>query len=386
MRHKNTDRLRIVQIIEATLGGTGRHVLDIIEALYSRHITDVHLIHSLHRADATYQRRMAGLPCGLCVRPVHMQRAIHPSSDLAALLAITAYLRHVAPVDAVHVHSSKAGALGAMAARLAGVPRIVFTPNAFASSGATGRQRQIYLALERICGYLAHAVVAVSQEEYDYAIKQRIAPAHRLHMVPNSIRPPDPTAFQCDRERLRVGWGIASTTRLIGSIGRLTAQKDPLLFVEVIARRASRFAADEEMYLIGGDGELFADIRAAVMRHGLANRVILAGFRTDVDAVLASLDIYVLHSRYEGMPYTVLEAMGHALPIVTTRVAGVAEPLRDGGIIVEIGDAAALDAALDQLCDPQRRVTMGTANQYRLAADYSIGAMINALLTIYQGG
>ncbi len=375
--------LRVVHIIEATLGGTGRHVLDIIESCAARGMPGLYLVHSLRRADTTYRARLAHLPKTVRVNEISMEREILPLVDLQSTLALVTYLRSRGVIDVVHTHSSKAGAIGSLAARISGVRRIIFTPNGFASAGAKGRRRRIYLNLERVCSLLAHYVVAVSPEEYNYALRQRIVPHRRLYMIPNGICPPDLSNYETDRRQLRAAWGIRPDTRLIGSIGRLTAQKAPLLFVELAARRARRYTADEEMYLMAGDGELASEVRTKIRNYGIESRVIMAGFRTDVNAVLASLDIFVLHSYYEGMPYTVLEAMGHRLPIVSTRVAGVTDPLRDGGLIVEIGDVAGLDEALDQLICPERRRELGEANRRRLERHFALEHMIQSLLQLY---
>jgi glycosyltransferase involved in cell wall biosynthesis len=83
------------------------------------------------------------------------------------------------------------------------------------------------------------------------------------------------------------------------------------------------------------------------------------------------------------MPYIILEAMAHALPIVSTNVEGVLDPLRDGGILVPIGEVEALDAALDQLVAPQRRQEMGLANRQRLEKNYSIEVMMQSLINLY---
>jgi glycosyltransferase involved in cell wall biosynthesis len=380
--------LRIAQIVEATLAGVGRHVLDVTGGLVRRteqgERHEVHLLHSLRRADARYHAHLQPLAPHIQVRDIPMGREIHPPTDARSVLALTRYLRQHGPFDVVHVHSSKAAAVGGMAARLAGVRRIVFTPNAFVSAGATGHRRAMYLALEQVCGRLAHRVVAVSQDEYAYASTHRIAPPKRLCIIPNCVELPDLSRHPADRARLRQEWGIPDTTRLLGSIGRLSAQKDPLLFVEVAARRARRYAAQEEHYLLVGDGELMPEVRAAIDRAGLHQRITVAGFRTDMDAVYASMDGYVLHSRYEGMPYTVLEAMGHALPVVATRVAGITELLGGDSLIVAPGSADELDAALEHLTDPATRQEMGHRCRARLEQHFTLETMIDRLLEVYR--
>ncbi|NJN67444.1 MAG: glycosyltransferase family 4 protein [Chloroflexaceae bacterium] len=383
--------LRIAQVVEATLAGVGRHVLDVTGGLLRQNQPaepyDIHLLHSLRRADARYRARLQPLIPHIRVGDIRMEREIRPLADTRSVVALTRYLRQHGPFDVVHVHSSKAAAVGGVAARLAGARRIVYTPHAFVSAGTTGRRRAMYLALERVCGHLAHRVVAVSQDEYAYACTNRIVSSERLSVVPNRVELPDLNRHPADRARLRQEWGLAESTRLVGSIGRLSAQKDPLLFVEVAARRAQRYPSSEEQYVIVGDGELMPDVRAAIDRAGLHQRMIVAGFRTDMDAVYACLDVFVLHSRYEGMPYTVLEAMGHARPVVATRVSGIAELLGNNGnsLIVAPGSADELDAALEHLVDPGTRQESGHQHRARLEQHYPLEAMIDRLLEVYQG-
>lgn len=390
--HTNTEQarsllshLRIAELTESTLAGTGRHVLDVVGTLARWGVGELHLVHSLQRADAAYRQRLAALPPAVRQTNIPMRRSIAPIADTQAVYQIAAYLRCHERFDVVHVHSSKAGALGSVAARLARARRIVLTLHAPVSAGLTGRQRMLYLTLERLCGRLAHRVVAVSQGEYDYMQSNGIAPAARLHLVPNSIVLPDLAQDASHRARLRAAWGLAEHTRLIGSIGRISAQKDPLLFVALAARRARRYTAQEERYIIVGEGDLLETVRNRVQQAGLQQHMIIAGFRTDIDAILASLDIYVLHSRYEAMPYTLLEAMGHALPIVATQVAGVTEMIADGGVCVQPGDVAALDKVLDQLTDPNKRQAWGRQNRLQIAAHYSLDGMIEKLLGVYVG-
>jgi glycosyltransferase involved in cell wall biosynthesis len=376
-------RIKIAQIIESTSGGAGRHVIDILTYLAQDQRFEVHLLHSAGRMDGRYRLGLEQLGNRIIVHEVPMVRQIQPGLDWHGMWAIRKYLRQQGSFRAVHLHSAKAGAIGAVAARLLGIPQIVFTPHAFYSMGLSGNKQKIFQAAEKVCGLLCHKLVAVSEEESSYMLRYRLVNKSKLHVVANAIEPIDLAKSQANGQRLRQKLGIAPTTRAIGSIGRLTVQKNPLMFVEMVARRAQRYTAAEECYVMAGDGDMEAEVLAAIDRYNLRDRVIFLGFRSDVDDLLAALDIYVLNSLYEGMPYIILEAMGNALPIVSTNVAGVLDPLRDGGILVKVGNVVGLDQALDKLVDPQLRQEMGLANRRRLEQSYSIDGMMQSLINLY---
>ncbi len=378
--------VKVAQILESAGGGVGRHAIDLVVALGKDSRFEVHLIHSAGRMDERYRLGLGSFPNSVRVQEITMTRAIQPVQDLRSLLAIYRYLRQHGPFAAVHVHSSKAGVIGAVAARLAGVPAVVFTPHAFYSMGLGGTKKKLYQFIEKCCATLCHHLVAVSAQERDYILRHRLAAPKKIVVIPNAIpisTGDQPDLQQSSRLQLRQQLGVGPQTRLIGSIGRLTTQKDPLAFVELVARRASRYDASAECYLMAGDGDLEPEVLRAIERAGLSDRLRFLGFRSDVDELMAALDIYVLHSRYEGMPYIVLEAMGHSLPIVSTRVAGVTEPLADGGILVEVGDVAALDRAVEKLVDPSLRQRLGRANCDRLEQHYSLPGMVRALSDLY---
>jgi glycosyltransferase involved in cell wall biosynthesis len=375
--------IKIAQIIESTGGGSGRHVIDVLTALAKDVRFELHLIHSTDRMDDRYRLGIAQLGDRIKVQEVPMVRQIKPAIDWQGMWAIRKYLRQQGPFRAVHLNSAKAGAIGAVAARLAGVKKIVFTPHAFYSMGLGGKKQKIYQATEKVCGMLCHNLVAVSGEESSYMLKYRLIAKSKLRIIPNAIEPIDLAQSQINRQRMRQELGIAPQTRVIGNIGRLTTQKNPLMFVEMVAQRSQRYSAKEECYVMVGDGDLEVTVLNALEHHQIRDRVLFLGFRSDVDDLLAAFDIYVLNSLYEGMPYIILEAMAHALPIVSTNVAGVIDPLRDGGILVPIGDVEALDLALDQLVDLQQRQEMGMANRRRLEKNYSIDSMVQSLVNLY---
>jgi glycosyltransferase involved in cell wall biosynthesis len=380
---KTMSPIKIAQIIESTGGGSGRHVVDVLAALAKDPRFEVHLIHSLDRIEDRYRLGIEQLVGQIKIHEVPMVRQVNPILDWKGMWAIHRYLRQQGPFQAVHSHSAKAGAIGAVAARLLGTPRVVFTPHAFYSMGLSGRKQKVYQVVEKICGLVCHKLIAVSGEESSYMLQHSLITKSKLRIIPNAIEPIDLASWQARGQQMRAELGIADTTRLIGSIGRLTPQKNPLMFVEMVARRSQRYSAAEECYVMVGVGVLEPEVLAALEHYQIRDRVLFLGFRSDVDDLLAALDVFVLNSLYEGMPYIILEAMAHALPIVSTNVEGVLDPLRDGGLLVPIGDVGALDAALDQLVDSQRRQEMGTANRQRLEKNYSIEVMMQSLINLY---
>jgi glycosyltransferase involved in cell wall biosynthesis len=377
-------KIRIAYIFEPTSGGMGRHVLDLMTKLSKNPEFEVHLIHSLKRADNKYMDRLSALGNRVTVHEVPMLRRISVIEDTKALFSIFNCLSSFGPFDVVHSHCSKAGAIGSLAARLAFVPKIVFTPHAYHSVSLSGWKQKIYQFLETLCGMFCHHIIVVAPEELSYALQQKLAAVEKLCLIYNGIEPPDLSNFQRDRQSIRQDLNLADDTRLIGSIGRLSYQKDPLLFVELAARRAEKYSLAEEQYVMVGEGDLAEQIKSLVEQYKLVDRVHLLGFRSDIDTILAALDIYVMHSRYEGMPYALLEAMGHALPIICTKVWGVTELLQDGGILTDIGDLDGLDMALDRLLNKDEREQMGQANRRRLEQEYSFQKMLNTVVSIYS--
>ena len=182
----------------------------------------------------------------------------------------------------------------------------------------------------------------------------------RFTTIPNGVetrRRLDP-----DRTGLRRELGFDVDDPLVLSVGRLTEQKGQIHLV-----RAMRRVVDEEprmRLLIAGEGELEDELRQAIRALGLEGNVRLLGLRTDIDRLLASVDVFALPSLWEGLSIALLEAMAASLPIVATRVSGTEEVLDNGrnGHVVEPRDEAALgEGLLELLRDRERAAELGSA-------------------------
>ena len=369
--------LRILQVLEPSGGGSGRHFLDLCWALNQRghRLT---AIYSPVRAERRFVDELLALELDASI-PVPMTRAPGPS-DLAAWSALERVARQHGPFDIIHGHSSKAGALTRL--RLPGrhVPR-VYTPHAFRTMDPTlGRGGRFAFGLiEAALGrFSSEAVICVSQDEYAHALSLGI-PEKRLALVVNGVAPP-PTG---QRDALRARFGLPHGATVFGFIGRLSAQKAPERLVAAFARSAERMP-DARLLMIGS-GELEAGLRRQIEGSGLAGRIILDSGLPGPDAVQC-FDALVMPSRYEAMSYVALEAAAAGLPLILTDVGGASTVLRNGenGILVENSDdPAALAAAMLQFGAQSQRDAFAAKARLRMQ-DYGLETMIDRTEAVYR--
>jgi glycosyltransferase involved in cell wall biosynthesis len=288
--------------------------------------------------------------------------------DALGLLELVRLCRRVRP-DIVHANSSKAGILGRLAASATRVPIRLFTAHGWAFNAHSGVPARVYRWADRAMRPLTSAVICVSEQERSAGIAAGVCDADETEVISNAVALPAP-ASQAERG-----------TPVVVSIGRLKPPKDFATLVHALARVAAPYRA-----LVVGDGPERDHVTAAVRAEGLADRVELSGTRDDVGDVLAGADLFVLSSRSEGMPMSVLEAMAAGLPVVATAVGGVPEVVVDGetGILVPPGDVQALADAIQRLLeDAALRARMGAAGRRRAKTSFALPAWAAAHRALY---
>lgn len=314
--------------------------------------------------------REAALAAGVpFVNLEHMRRAISPWQDTLALVELVRLCRRIRP-DVVHAHSSKAGALGRLAAALARVPVRVFTVHGWSFAAYGGVPGRLYLWVERSLRRLTTAVVCVAEVSRAVGVDAGACRADRTLVIHNAV---DVAAFAAP-EQLR---GIPQVV----SIGRFAFPKDFATLVEALAATRADYRA-----AFVGEGPLLPEIAATIRQQGLTDRIDLLGNRGDVPGVLASADVFVLSSRSEGFPVSILEAMAAGLPVIATDVGGVAESVVDGetGLLVPPGDPGALAAALERiLTDRALRLRLGEAGCERVRRHFDLAGFHRAHVELY---
>lgn len=310
---------------------------------------------------------------------------IAPISDLRAVRRLTALLDRRRP-RIVHTHCAKGGAIGRIAGRRAGVDRIVHTYHGFPfHQFQSPLRRRAYVAAERRLGRLTDVALCTGTGVAVEAIRRGLVAPERVRTIGVTVDPAcrlragDPQA----RLRARAALGISGSQRVVGAVGRLTYQKAPDDFVTALAALAE---ADVTGVWIGS-GELAGPVRGQAAAAG--RRLVLTGDRDDVADLLPALDVFVLPSRYEGLPTAVAEAMAAGIPVVATAVNAVADLVEPGvtGLLVPAGRPERLAAAIGHLlAEPGQARRMSAAAAGRIGARYQPEALADALLTAYQAG
>ncbi|HYD97130.1 MAG TPA: glycosyltransferase [Noviherbaspirillum sp.] len=361
----STARMKLVlAITKAEFGGAQEYLRILMSSMPEY---DIELI----SGDTGYLTEVAakmGIRYHICRSLVH---PIRPSQDIKAIFQIYRLLRRIKP-DLVHANSSKAGIVARTAALLAGIPS-VFTAHGWAfTEGAGGRKAVLYKAAERLASAMTKRIICVSRYDENLALRFRVADDARLTTVHNGI--PDIPGCRAAH---------ANTVPRIVMVARFTAQKDYETLLHAI-RDLSMY--DFRLQCVG-DGPLLDQSRNLARILGISDKVEFLGARSDVPEILKEADIFALSTNWEGLPISVLEGMRAGLPIVATRVGGIAEAVAHGatGMLVRPRDRAQLaDALRALLADPGLRRRMGQQGRERFLDMFTSERMVAGTSDVYK--
>jgi glycosyltransferase involved in cell wall biosynthesis len=325
------------------------------------------------------------------VRIPGFRREVAPVADLVVFLRLIRLIR-TERFGILHAHSAKAGFLGRLAGMVCRTPVIVYTlhgrdPWWPAPDGSGTQLRQAmsrglraFLFLERVLRPVTHGFVAVSPSVARDAVLARIAAPGRTDVAPSAVDM-DHIPTEVDAS-VRAELGIPEGVPVVGTVGRLDAQKAPLDFVRMAALVAA--CRPETKFVMVGDGDQAAAARALADR--LRVGIIFTGFRPDAARVASAFDVFVVSSLYEGVGRSVTEAMASGRPVAATAVDGVRDVVTPGatGLLASAGDPEDLAACVTWLLDhPLAGARMGAQAQARVRLLFTPERMCAVLDDIY---
>lgn len=379
-----SSQLKILYLITlGEQGGAQKYVLDLAVGLKDKH--QIALASGGHPNNYLQQQaNNLNLPYYYLSR---LQRELNPLNDLLAFQQIFRLCRHYQP-DIIHLNSSKAGTLGAVAARLAEVKKIIYTVHGLVlNEPLNHRQKIFYWLAEWLSAKFKKQLICVSQADRQALLNNKIAPDGKINVIHNGLTANQINFLERSAARQQLGrlinYQFAANELLIGTIANLYPTKGLTYLI-----RAAQYVQQSYphvKFIVIGEGPRRKALQQFIHILKLEKNFFLLGALPQAANYLKAFDIFVLPSVKEGFPYTLLEAVAAQLPIVATYVGGVPEIVQPGynGLLVPAADPSALAQAINKLIsDKKLRASLANA-QSKLISQFNLSHTIQQTEKIY---
>ena len=311
--------------------------------------------------------------------PLH---ALSPHKYLPLYLPRLFRLLQTGKFDLIHCHLAASNLIAKPLAAILGVP-LIFN---YDHNDMQRTQQRMRLGLDRLANLLTDHIIAISASTRDFLIQREGVPADKITIIYNGV---DLARFQpapdaAARAAWRHTWGLPADTPVVAGVGRLRQQKNFPLFLRV-AREVLR-EIPQANFVIAGEGPDRPDLEILARDLGIASQVHFMGYISEMTKLYAGVDALLMTSHAEGTPLAVLEAMGMGVPVVATRVDGMAEVLEDGvdAYLASPGDLSALAQGICRLLQDQALARQfSQAGQRKVRDHYSAVSMTRQLENIY---
>lgn len=366
---------KVVLIAETMEGGVRRHVMDLINGLDTKQFA-VTLIYG-NRIDNPFILGMEELKTKAELINVRaLTREINPRKDLKALKEIKQIIKAIDP-DIVHCHSSKAGAIGRLAAKSLNVKKVFYTPHAysFVDKNFSQTKKHLFITLERLFSKkMTTYTFNVSQNEKNQALLNKLDEDNKFKVIYNGI----PEVQISDKCSLRQELMLTEDTFVVGNNGRLSSQKNPLLFLQIAKEIITLNPLIH--FVWAGDGPDYEDCLKFIESNQLEDNIHLLGFRDDAEFIVSDYDIFLMTSGHEGLPYSLIEAMRASVPIVGFVDSGLEEIInKENGILVSNSNEAT-----DKILNYWENMTFSKDSIYSYFQQFfSIEKMLEDIKTVY---
>jgi len=381
--------VRVLRLIaRLNMGGPALHVTYLTRGLASRGYQTTLVAGSLARGESSMS--FVADELGVKIVPIRqLHREVSPLYDALAVLRLVRLIREFRP-QILHTHTAKAGAVGRIAAVLAGPARPPILVHTFHGHVLRGyfspASAAVFRALERTLARVTTRLVAVSPEVRDDLVGLGIAPAERFSVIRLGLDLESRVANAGEESgELRRLFGIPPGAFVVGWVGRMTAIKRVPDVLAAFARLRDR-GIDARLCLVG-DGPDRELVERRAREVGVTRHTLFLGYQREIGPYYSLFDVLLLTSGNEGTPAVAIEALAAGTPVVTTDVGGVSDVVADGldGILVADGDIEAVAAALERLArDPELARRMGAAGARRVADRYRVERLVDDVDALYR--
>ncbi|MEK7449978.1 MAG: glycosyltransferase family 4 protein [Planctomycetota bacterium] len=391
-------RIKILQVITRLVeGGAADHVLSLC--------ANFSLLRSINSARDRFDLTLAGNQAAggyqgkirdarIKFFPVtSFRREISPFNDLKAFWSLYQCIKKE-KFDIVHTHTSKAGILGRLAARLSGVPVIIHTPHGSIYHPTYYSRIPLFFfsLLEKAASRFTDRIIVLSEREKEEYLNYRIAPPDKFLVIRGGIdvekfipvpSPAGKVSINITAKKKELG--IPADGLVVGNIARLSPEKGHLFCFEAFKRVVETIP--NVYLLIVGSGPMEGLIKRRINELNLTEKVIMTGYRSDIPEILPVLDVSVHSSCWEGLPHAMVEAMLAGRPVVATDAGGMREAHIPGetGLIVPVNNPSALAEAMIRLLkDKALAQRMGQSARERAKQMFNLEKMIQKHRELYE--
>jgi len=311
-------------------------------------------------------------------------RRIDPVFDLLAFLLILRLIVRERP-SIVHTHTSKAGVLGRLAAKMAGAPLTVHTPHGHVFYGHFSPiVSRIFLVIERILAHITDCTVALTEGEKQDYIKFGVSQAKSTVTIHSGVNVELFREPKGDIEWIKRSLGIGKKELVVGSVGWLLPVKGPLNLLKAMERVWQTYPDTRLLFV--GKGELEGSLKKEALGMGFSDRVSFLGWRDDIPEIMHLIDIFVLPSLNEGMGRVLVEAMAAGRPVVASNVGGIPGLIshEENGLLLPPGNIEALAEGIELLLsDEAKRKRLGE-NGKKDVDKYGLEPMLSKIDLLYS--
>jgi glycosyltransferase involved in cell wall biosynthesis len=381
--------IRVLRLIaRLNMGGPALHVSYLTKGLEPLGYDTTLVAGMLARGENSMSFVADELGVGIVpIRQLH--REISPLYDSLSVTRLVRLIQKVRP-HILHTHTAKAGAVGRIAAMLAGRARPPVVVHTFHGHVLRGyfnpATTTAFRGLERALATTTTRLIAVSPQVRDDLVGLGVAPAEKFTVIRLGIDLDRRiTSSESDGTELRRLFGVSADTFVVGWIGRITPIKHVPDVLAAFARLRER-GIDARLCVVG-DGPDREAVERRAHELGVSRHTLFLGYQRDVAPYYAFFDALLLPSGNEGTPVVAIESLAAGTPVVATRVGGIDDVVEDGvdSFLVPVGDIEAIASALEVLArDPERRGRMGLAGRERVIPRYRIERLIEDVDGLYR--
>ena len=298
-----------------------------------------------------------------------MSREIKLKQVIKSVIQLRKILKKIKP-DIVYMNSSMAGAVGRIALLFNTKTKTIYNAHGwYFNARISNKKKKFYAIIEKILAIKATKIINISKAEYESALQYKIAPKRKMCLIENAIDFDKFKNSEQYRKQTRKEYNIAENEIVIGVVGRLSEQKDPMTSLKTFELLSKKYKNLKLMYV--GDGDLEQEIKQYAMKKRLLDKIIITGWVNNVEKYIPAFDIAILPSKWEGFGLVIVEYMACKKPIVASRIGGIADIIKSeqNGFLATIGNAEEFAKYIEKYIENKELVEKIIENNYNYAIE-----------------